>query len=97
MANYTFGNRVRIKANFTDDDGPADPDTLSIKIRRFGQPATEVRYAYGTDPEIVKAGIGSYHVIFDPPSVGRWRYYWLGSGDAKGATEGEFRVVLNYG
>lgn len=96
MASYTLGNRVRINASFADSEGAADPDTLSIKIRRTRRPSTEIRYVYGTDPEVVKTDTGSYHVIFDPPSVGRWRYYWTGTGDAKGATEGEFRVILNY-
>jgi hypothetical protein len=93
--NVTLGNRVRINYTARDESGTlADPDSLTIRISRPRQPATEQVFTYGVDSEIVKDGVGQYHAIFNPPTEGRWRYYWVGSPD--GATEGGFRVTLNY-
>ena len=96
MTDYVLGNRIRIIASFTDtDDVAADPDALTLKIKRHNA-STETTYTFGVDADIVKDSVGEYHADIDPDAVGWWMYYWAGTGDNAGATEGSFRIVKEY-
>lgn len=78
---------VRVKAAFTDDAGdPADPTTVTFRIRT---PAgVESAYAFGgPGGEVVRDGLGLYHVDVTVTESGRWHFRTEGSAPAQAAEE----------
>ena len=92
MANtYDIGDLVRCTGTFTNAAGNAiDPTTVTFKVR--DPPLNETEYVYGDDAEVVKDGVGVYHVDVSVDESGRWRYRWESTGTGQAAGEAEFSV-----
>ena len=86
---YAVGEVARANATFANTAGQAaDPSTVAFRYRN---PAgVETTLLYGTDPEVVKDGVGLYHtdVLIDLPGDYQWRY--LATGVVAVAGEGSW-------
>lgn len=91
-ANYIVGQSARITALFTDFNGaPADPSTISVKIK---DPAgTETVHVYGSDVNVVKDAVGTYHYVLPLTLAGAYYARWVGSGTVVAASEELLRVL----
>jgi hypothetical protein len=89
MALYDTGDGLRLSAAFTDDNGDAaDPTAVIFKLQ---DPDGEITtYTYGTDDEVVRDGVGAYHIDIDIEVAGAYRYRWAGTGVVQAAAEGSF-------
>lgn len=93
FAHYELGSIVRVTVDFTNSLGaPADPTvvTCSVKDPTGG---TTTDYVFGTDPEVIKDSIGSYHMDVDADGYGLWSYRWAGTGSVQAAGEDSFRIL----
>lgn len=88
---YDLGDQVRMSVSFTNSAGSAaDPTTVTCKIT---DPSGNIEtLVYGTDPDLVKAGTGSYQVDRKVDESGMWYYRFEGTGSVVSAAEG-FLVV----
>jgi hypothetical protein len=85
MTSYDVGDLVRLSVIFTDIAGvPADPTTVSLRVRRAGSTTT---YASATNP-----ATGEYYQDVSIDTAGVWIYRWIGSGAIVAAEEGQFFV-----
>jgi hypothetical protein len=93
---HTLGNQIIVSVSFVDADSgdPADPTTVILKMRATG--GAEQEYVHGVDSEIINDGVGEYHATIEPDREGLWRWYWIATGTIVAATEGSFRVTLDY-
>lgn len=88
MANgYVLGNLSQVSVAFTDDANvPADPTTvICIIVEPDG---TKTTYTYGTGDEVVRDGVGEYHLDLLIDAAGSWPYRWAGTGAVIAADEG---------
>lgn len=91
---YNQGTDVILSALFTADGDPADPTTVTFQVRY--PDTTVVSYLYGTDPEVVKTGIGAYQCdVGIPPQTGEYRYDAVGTGLVESTLPGTFYVFQN--
>jgi hypothetical protein len=84
---------VRVRAAFDDGATPPtaqDPGGVAFKVRSPGGVITA--YTYGTDPEVVKAGTGSYYVDVNGNESGRWHVRYEGTGSGQAAEETSFVI-----
>jgi hypothetical protein len=67
------GSRPRLRARTYDfDDQPSDPVTL---VFRISDPAEgDLVYTYGTDVELIRAGVGDYYIFHTCLNPGRHRF-----------------------
>ena len=82
MEVYNLGQKVRITAVFTDEDGEAgDPSAVYAVVKEPGEAA--VTYTYGTDAEVVKDSVGNYHLdqALDRPGI--WAARWYSTGNVQ--------------
>lgn len=88
---YDVGDRVRISASFADEGAsPSDPSPVRLRYR---DPAgTVTTLVYGTDPELVRDGVGAYHADLDAAAAGTWHYRAEGEASPQAAGEARFRV-----
>lgn len=94
MNTYDIGDRPKLTFTFTDEDGaPADPTTVTCKIRKDGEAVTT--YVYGTDAEVVKDAVGVYHVDYLLTSSGIYYYRGEGTGAIVAAGERNLRVLTS--
>jgi hypothetical protein len=70
---YTAGTEVRFSATFA-----ADPTTVTLSVKEPS--GTTTIYTYGTDPELVRDGVGEYHADLVLNTAGLWWYKFAGSG-----------------
>lgn len=69
----------------------ADPGSLTLMVK---PPAgAVVSYAYGTDIEVVRDGVGLYHADIPLPASGQWAYRWELQAPNAGAAEGVITVL----
>lgn len=89
MSCYFNGTSVRLSATFKNDqEALADPTAVTFKIRvEAGDPTT---YVYGADLELVRDGLGLYHVDWPIAADGRHYWRWDGDGAVDAAIEGSF-------
>jgi len=88
---YDVGDVVRCSVEFKDaNDLPADPTTVTINVCAAGQALTS--YVYTVDPEVIKDGVGQYHIDISATIAGDWYYRWIGTGALVAAEEGRFHV-----
>lgn len=94
---YYAGSRVRLEATFKLPSGAlVDPSVVRFLMRYPGLNGEPVRveYVYGTDVELVRDGIGTFHVELLPAFIGAARYRWESTGQAQeSADEGEFTML----
>jgi len=89
MNEYIEGDKVRISASFTDENGSAiDPDGVYLEIKIPGYPATQY-FPFG----ITRDGVGQYHVDVSLTYPGQWHYYWYSTGTGQAANQETFHVV----
>lgn len=90
---YDVGDKATLRALFTNDHTPpepADPSALTFYIKQPDGTVTE--YVYGTDTELVRDAIGSYHVDWPITAHGVYWYLFAGSGDVVAVDEQTFTV-----
>lgn len=88
---FLEGQRTRFVARFTVDRVLTDPAAIRFKFQDDTDPATSV-YVYGTDPELVKDGVGLYHVDVDLDEGDVWIDWRWESDGVKTADQGRFYV-----
>jgi hypothetical protein len=88
---YNQGDLIRTRALFTTADGiPADPTTVTVKIKDPAKAITSK--VYDTDPEVVKLGTGSYQYDHLIDQSGRWYYSWIGTGTVQVSAQQSFVI-----
>jgi hypothetical protein len=82
---YNPGSLVTLSAVFTVNGQKADPDTVTLKIRRPDGTTEE--------PAVIHDGVGEYHYDLDVAThSGQWVYLWTGQGNVKASEEKKFQV-----
>lgn len=84
---FDLGDRVRLSATFTDDNGDdSDPTEVTFKHRAgFGVVTTET-YNGGVG-NVTRDAVGRYHLDADLDAAGRW--HWRAGGTDTPAAAGE--------
>lgn len=98
MTEINPGDVVTVKTDppFSNALGvPTDPDTISVLWRRRGGPATT--WVYGTDSEVVRDAVGTYHADILIDRAGTYYFRWVGTGDVAAAEESSFVAVTKFG
>ena len=92
---YPLRTDVICEVTFRNEAGAVhDPDAVFFIV---ADPAdVETTYTYGTDPEIVRDGVGEYHVNVDAVLPGRWYYSFYSEGTGKAADERAFLVKKSH-
>ncbi|NLD42119.1 MAG: hypothetical protein GX657_01355 [Chloroflexi bacterium] len=86
-SSYDRGDLVRLSVVFTDAEGVAtDPTTITCTVK--APSGTVTVYTYGEDAEVVKDGVGAYHLDLEISASGEWHYRWAGTGACTAAGEG---------
>lgn len=87
---YQIGDAPRCSAEFRNAAGTLiDPSTVVFK---FTTPAGVVTtYTYPA-AEVVKDGVGLYHVDLNANARGIWLYRWESTGTGQAAEQHEFTV-----
>lgn len=101
MDEYTLGTPITVSATWQVAGVDTDPDAVTLKVRKrhegLEQPTAEQVYTHGeAGSPITKVATGQYEAVITPASTGRWLYRWEGTGAAKGASEGAFRITSTY-
>jgi hypothetical protein len=80
MNEYQVDTQIQLNGTFYNVglNVLADPSTISLFIEDPSVNVTE--YTLGVNP-IVKTGVGTYFMLFVPPSPGEWTYQWQGTGN----------------
>lgn len=91
MANglYDPGTTVRLGANFRTQGAPADPTTVTLKVRQPNGSITTYTFAGAA---IVKDAVGRYHRDITPNMPGQWYYRFFGTGAVEATREETFRI-----
>jgi hypothetical protein len=90
-AAYLVGQVARISLRVADIAGAiADPGGLVLRVKSGAGSVTSV--TYGTDPAIVRDGLGSYHADIPLTAPGQWAYRWECVAPHAGAAEGVITV-----
>lgn len=87
-----IGNLIKIQATFKDEeDEPQDPLIVQVRVK---DPSNSVNtYVYGTDVELVHAGVGVYYIEIDTTAnPGTFQFVWNSSGTYQAAGQTEFTV-----
>lgn len=98
MADINPGDVVTVRTDppFSDAAGvPTDPDTVTVQWRRRGSPPTT--WVYGTDPEVIRDSVGTFHADIPVAKAGTYYFRWAGTGDVAAAEEGSFTAVTKFG
>lgn len=83
---FDIGDKVKTTAVFKDAvSAPTDPATTTLKVREPS--GVETAYLYGTDPEVVTTGTGSFSAEFVMDAAGEWVFRWIGTGAVAAAQE----------
>lgn len=90
MTAYVSGSTVRMYGVFSVTGVLTDPSVVTGKVKPPG--ATTLNFPYGSSAQLVRDGIGLYHLDMVVTATGLWRYRWEGSGSASIAGEGTFDV-----
>lgn len=88
---YKVGQTLKLSAAFADENGaPADPTTIVFKITEPDDDATVTTYNYPGDAELVRDGLGAYHVEFTIGNAGTHCYSFAGTGFVKAYNDEKF-------
>ena len=83
---YQIGDTVRMKAEFTQDEVPSDPDTISLQIRN--PDGTVFLYTHGGgEVQRDATTTGTYYRDVYLDDTGKWMYRFQGSGTVTAADE----------
>jgi hypothetical protein len=110
VVTYEYGSLVRFTVRFTDPlrvvapldpDPPADevahtlvdPTTVTATIKHpDGTTSTKV---YGTDSEVVRDDVGTFHMDVSCVTPGNWVIDWKGTGSLQAESQVAFKVGIN--
>lgn len=94
MARVDVGDLHRFTITFLDGAGVAADPTAVRVFWKSPDGVVSTPLVFGSDPEVVKDGVGLYHVdvILDQP--GWWHPRWEGTGAVHAASEGGATYVL---
>jgi hypothetical protein len=88
---YDIGDRRKLSVDIADENGTAvDPDEVRFLMSEPDGFVTT--YEYGLDPEIVRTGVGSYHLEWDCAEPGNHVWRVEASGNVAVAEEAFFHV-----
>ena len=91
---YDVGDRVRLSIEIRDtdvvDDPLTDPDLLTFTMREPDDVVTS--YIFGEDVQVVKDGVGLYHVAWDITKAGTHWSRFAAFGSIGAAEERGFKV-----
>lgn len=106
---FPFGTLVRLSAVFrrpptdaeiadgtaadADDWQKVDPGTVSAKVRDPLDNVDQYDYLGSPSGELVRDGVGEYHLDLTPELAGTWFYRFWGTGDGQSADEDKFKVA----
>jgi hypothetical protein len=110
VVTYEFGSLVRFTVRFTDPnriDAPLDPDppadelahtlvdptTITAIVKH--PDGTTVTKVYGTDAEVVRDDVGTYHMDVSCATPGSWVLDWTGAGSLQAESQVAFKVGAN--
>ena len=96
MNPHVLGGTITVNAAFNLLDGsPADPTTLTLTIEHPDGTKDEIISNNPLTPTapVIRTGIGVYKADIELDAIGRWTYWWVGTGTAAGANDGEFYVT----
>lgn len=75
---YDIGDVAQLEASFTDEDGaPADPTTVTATVR---DPSGNVSSYIVTSGQIIRDGVGAYHLDVPVDEAGDWFASFVGTG-----------------
>jgi hypothetical protein len=89
MAHFCVDCQLRFKLTIKDPDSGqlVDPTTLQLEIAP--PKGTATLRVYGTDSELVKDSLGTYHCDHVMAgAAGEWTYKWKSTGSGAGAHKG---------
>lgn len=88
-----IGDRRLLRGRFSGGTPQVaqDPDTVIFKIRNRSD-ANFTEFTYGSDPEVIREGVGNYYVWFTFDKSGTWYWRFQGIGKVEEASEGQARV-----
>lgn len=81
-----LGDSVRITVASVVNGVPTDITPLSLTV--ITPASGTVTYVYGVGPEIVRDGVGAYHLDLFIASLGVYSYAWNGGGSPEAISEG---------
>jgi len=88
---YFVGAVVTLAGAFTNPAGAAvDPSAVTFTLRE--PDATYTVYEFGVDAELIRDGVGLYHVDWTAAKAGMHCWGMAGTGTAQAVNEGEFEV-----
>lgn len=85
---YDIGSVVRMAVNIQVESEDVDPDALTFHL--LEPDGEETEYVYGTDAELARSDEGDFYVEWTVRVPGRHFWRFTGTGNAAGATSGEF-------
>ena len=92
MNTYDVGDLVRCSVSFKTADGaPRDPTVVKFEWKKPSA-NNHTEYTYGTDAELVKDGVGNYHVDLSATEAGGWLYRFYATGSGQCAGESYYNV-----
>jgi uncharacterized protein YfaS (alpha-2-macroglobulin family) len=89
---YLVGAVPTLSAAFTrrSNGNAVDPTTVTFNIRQPDE--TYIEYVYSVDAELIRDGVGLYHVDFTVDQAGEYCYGFVGAGDVNALAEKTFEV-----
>jgi hypothetical protein len=89
---YDQGQSVRLSVTFTNPDGTAYDPVVVQFIYHAPLSVVALTKTYGTDAEVIKDGVGLYHMDLIADEPGEWHYRAEGSGNGQAVEEDSFYV-----
>ena|SRR5487761_2034170 len=89
MNSYVINEPVHLSVTFASGGTAADPTGVTGKVRTPS--GTITTYASG-DGNLIRDGVGLYHLDITPTVAGVWSYRFIGTGVLVAASEAEFYV-----
>ena len=90
---YTIGEKVRLLATYSDPQTGTLLDPAAVYVSWKDPDGNITQKQHGTDPELVKDAVGTYHIDIDASAAGQWTYRWWSTGTGQAAGEGAFAVA----
>lgn len=91
ISNYIKGTEVRLSASFVIAGVATDPSTVTFRVK--DPTNTETTY---TSPDVVKDGVGAYHLDIYLGASGTWWYRVEGTGSCTVAAENQMNVKQSH-
>lgn len=90
---YMIGQLVRSSNEFRTVPGGALIDPTAVFFRARKQNGTVIAYTYPTDVQLVRDGVGLYHVDLSTDNPGIWKVRWYSTGTGQAAGEDRWVVA----